>query len=88
MHPTGITVRGLSLYYLPVQTRLPLKFGSEILTEVVVARAQMIVSDSKGKLHEGWGETPLSVQWAWPAPLPLQERLVAMQKFCERLSHE
>ncbi|MEK9861575.1 MAG: enolase C-terminal domain-like protein [Verrucomicrobiota bacterium] len=88
MHPTGITVRGLSLYYLPVQTRLPLKFGSEILTEVVVARAQMMVSDSKGKLHEGWGETPLSVQWAWPAPLPLQERLVAMQKFCERLSHE
>ena len=33
---------------------------------------------------KGWGETPLSVTWAWPsATLSYDERYEAMVAFCE-----
>ncbi|HRU32764.1 MAG TPA: hypothetical protein P5310_05065, partial [bacterium] len=53
----------IELYFIPVKTRIPLKFGPEILTSVNCARVHMFVSDNKGKVMDGWGETPLSVQW-------------------------
>ena len=34
---------------------------------------------------EGWGETPLSVQWAWPSAITYQERFDAMEAFCRVL---
>ena len=42
---------------------MPLKFGPEISTYVTVARVKMVVADAEGRTAEGWGETPLSVQW-------------------------
>ena len=84
----GMRIRGVSLYYLPIETRMPLKFGTEVLTEVVVARARLLVSNAQGEMHEGWGETPLSVQWTWPGTSPNQERLRAMQSFCHMLAEE
>ena len=30
----------------------------------------MRVEDAPGRSAVGWGETPLSVQWAWPSTLP------------------
>ena len=84
----GMRIRGVSLYYLPIETRMPLKFGTEVLTEVVVARARLWVSNAQGEMHEGWGETPLSVQWTWPGTLPNEERLQAMQSFCHMLAEE
>jgi L-alanine-DL-glutamate epimerase-like enolase superfamily enzyme len=73
------------MYLLPVSTRVPLKFGAETLTHVTCARVKLMVADRFGNTVEGWGETPLSVQWAWPASLSHDERQQAMVQFCQRL---
>ncbi len=83
--PTDIRSTGASLYFLPVQTRVPLKFGAETLTSVTCARARVRVSGA-GKTAEGWGETPLSVQWVWPSAAPYEERHEALKEFCKELA--
>jgi L-alanine-DL-glutamate epimerase-like enolase superfamily enzyme len=80
--PTDIRVRAAALYFLPVRTRVPLKFGGETLTHVTCARVRVRVEDRRGKGAEGWGETPLSVQWVWPSSLPYEERHQALRRFC------
>ncbi|MHC4281230.1 MAG: enolase C-terminal domain-like protein [Planctomycetota bacterium] len=42
----------------------------------------MTITDDNGNKAEGWGETPLSVQWAWPSATAYQDRAEAMQSFC------
>lgn len=74
------------LYFIPVQTRVPLKFGHETLTSVTCARVALRVADERGRVTEGWGETPLSVQWVWPSPLPYEPRHEALKQFCGRLA--
>ncbi|MDB6172887.1 MAG: enolase superfamily enzyme related to L-alanine-DL-glutamate epimerase [Chthoniobacteraceae bacterium] len=74
------------LYYLPIQTRLPLKFGNEVLTEVTCARVSVEVHDSSGRRSVGWGETPLSVQWIWPSSIPYSQRLEKIERFCALLA--
>ncbi|MBP9902831.1 MAG: enolase C-terminal domain-like protein [Verrucomicrobiota bacterium] len=80
--PTDIRVIGTAVYFLPVRTRVPLKFGTETLTEVLCARVRVRVTDRRGQTAEGWGETPLSVQWVWPSTLPLAQRNEALKTFC------
>ncbi len=84
--PTDIRVVGTALYFLPVRTRVPLKFGPETLTEVTCARVRVRVEDRRGKSAEGWGETPLSTQWVWPSALPLAARTEALKQFCVELA--
>ncbi len=86
MLPTDITVIGATLYFLPVVTRVPLKFGTETLTSVSCARACVTVRRKDGRESVGWGETPLSVQWVWPAALPYALRQAALMAFCVRLA--
>jgi len=76
----------VSLYFLPVETRVPLKFGPETLTHVTCARVCMKVKDAKGNVVEGWGETPLSVQWVWPSSLTYEERHEALKEFSIKLA--
>lgn len=83
---TDIRTVGAALYFLPVQTRVALKFGTETLTEVTCARARVMVTDDQGRTAEGWGETPLSVQWVWPSGLPYEERHNALKVFCAELA--
>ena len=83
---SGISPVSVELYFIPVQTRVPLKFGTETLTHVTCARACVTVADKQGKRAQGWGETPLSVSWAWPSSLEYQERNEAMQLFCRMLA--
>jgi len=83
---TDIKPIGVELYFLPVETRMPLKFGPETLTYVTCARARVRVTDAAGCQADGWGETPLSVQWVWPSSLSYEERHAAMKAFCERLA--
>jgi len=83
---TDITPKSVTLYFIPVQTRVPLKFGPETLTSVVCARVCVTAADRRGQEAKGWGETPLSVQWAWPSSLSYQERCQYMQTFCLMLA--
>jgi L-alanine-DL-glutamate epimerase-like enolase superfamily enzyme len=85
---TNVRVREATLYFLPVQTRMPLKFGAQVVDRVSCARVCIRVEDSLGRSAEGWGETPLSVAWVWPAPLTWQERETRMQDFCRVLARE
>ena len=80
--PTDIRPVAASVYFIPVATRMPLKFGSETLTHVTVARVKLTVQDRQGNTAVGWGETPLSVQWVWPSTtLSTQHRLDVMKRF-------
>ena len=84
--PTDIEVIGARLYFLPVETRVPLKFGSETLTSVTCARVCLTVQGTDGNQAQGWGETPLSVQWVWPSDWPYSQRHEALQNFCITLA--
>jgi L-alanine-DL-glutamate epimerase-like enolase superfamily enzyme len=78
MKPDIVPV-SVGLYFIPIKLRIPLKFGPEITTEVVCARV-------RGQKAQGWGETPLSVQWTWPGSLSYEERCDTLQQFCRMLA--
>lgn len=77
---------GAELYFLPVHTRVPLKFGGETVEYVTCARCRLIVEGRDGRRAEGWGETPLSVTWVWPSTLPYEERHQVLRQFCRDLA--
>jgi L-alanine-DL-glutamate epimerase-like enolase superfamily enzyme len=79
-------ITGVRLYFLPVRTRMPLKFGPETTTNVTCARVALQVVGEDGDKAEGWGETPLSVQWVWPSTLPYETRHLALQDCCRKLA--
>jgi L-alanine-DL-glutamate epimerase-like enolase superfamily enzyme len=76
--PTDIRVTGAAVFLLPVTTRVPLKFGAQVVESVTCARVVVEVRTRDGRRGVGWGETPLAVQWGWPAALPYQARHDAM----------
>ena len=84
--PPDIRAASAELFFLPVKTRVPLKFGPETLTHVTCARARLTVRLANGDTAIGWGETPLSVQWVWPSALPYEPRHDALKQFCIRLA--
>ncbi len=80
---TDVRVRSVVASYLPVQMRVPLKFGAESVSSVNCIRVAVTVEDQNGKSATGWGETPLSVTWAWPSTsMSYQQRYEAMVEFC------
>ena len=83
---TDIRCVACELYFLPVHTRLPIKFGPETVTYVTCARTKVTVRDAQGREAEGWGETPLSVTWVWPSALSYEARHEAMKRFCQILA--
>lgn len=83
---TDVRPVGAELYFIPVRTRVPLKFGPETLTHVTCARVRLEVRDRHGRRAVGWGETPLSVQWVWPSALRYEERHAALRRLCVGLT--
>ena len=75
-----------SLFISCRSARMPLKFGAETMTEVTCARVKLAVADRSGRTAEGWGETPLSVQWVWPSPLSYEIRHSLLKSFCVKLA--
>jgi hypothetical protein len=88
MKPNDCRLEGCELYLLPIETRVPLKFGTEVLNSVTCARVRVEVSGQEGRRAEGWGETPLSVQWVWPSPLPYADRYTALVDFTRQLASD
>ena len=83
---TDVRPAKVYVYFLPVAMRVPLKFGPETVTAVTCARIRMQVRDLAGNPADGWGETPLSVQWVWPGALSYEERHAAMKNFTLNLA--
>lgn len=83
---SDVSTAGASLFLLPIRARVPLKFGPETVTEVTCARVCLRVRNRSGRVAEGWGETPLSVQWVWPGTLPYALRLARLTEFCRALT--
>ncbi len=83
---TDVRPVAVSLYFLPIATRMPVKFGPETLTHVTCARVRLVVADAEGRTADGWGETPLSVQWVWPSGLTYAQRHEALKGFCMALA--
>jgi len=85
---TDIRVIEAVLHFIPVELRVPLKFGAQTVTRSLCARTRVRVEDRSGRSAEGWGETPLSVAWVWPCALSWDEREGRMREFCEVLARE
>lgn len=83
--PTDIRPVACAMYLLPIRTRMPLKFGPEVTTEVTCARISLTVETRDGRKSTGWGETPLSVQWVWPSSLAYAQRHDVLVDFCRSL---
>jgi L-alanine-DL-glutamate epimerase-like enolase superfamily enzyme len=84
--PTNVRPVAARLYFLPIRSRMPLKFGTETTTEVTCARIAVEIEDQAGRRAQGWGETPLSVQWVWPSNLPYEERHQALLQLARRIA--
>ncbi len=73
--------------FVPVEMRLPLKFGGETVKSIQIASVKLNAYGCTGR-----GETPLSVGWAWPADLGFKYREDLMCDFCrfisERLAYD
>jgi L-alanine-DL-glutamate epimerase-like enolase superfamily enzyme len=83
----NVQIDSVSVIYLPVEMRMPLKFGAESVSSVTCIRVAVTVAGAEGRVATGWGETPLSVTWAWPsATLTYQQRYDAMVEFCRVLA--
>jgi L-alanine-DL-glutamate epimerase-like enolase superfamily enzyme len=83
--PTDARPVEVRAYLHPIATRVPLKFGREVLTDVQVLHVEMDVESRTGRRARGQADTPLNVQWAWPADTPYSERLDAMVGACGAL---
>ena len=78
-------ITGIDLSFVPVVTRVPLKFGNQTLTEASCARVAVHVEGENGKSAAGWAETPLSVAWVWPSDLGYQAREDRLKEFSKVL---
>lgn len=85
---SSFKIESIQLYFLPAPMRVPLKFGTETLTEVTLARVCIGLKNESGELTYGWGETPLSVGWVWPSKVGYDGREDALKSFCVTLSEQ
>ena len=83
---TDISLKSAELYYLPVSTRIPLRFGTEVVEEIECLRVKVAVENRSGSRDEGWGEVPFNVQWIWPDEISPGERTQVMKEFAARLA--
>lgn len=54
-----VQIDSVAVNYLPVEMRMPLKFGAESVSSVTCIRVAVTVAGMEGRVATGWGETPL-----------------------------
>ena len=86
MSQFDVKVVDCELWFLPLEFRVPLKFGNEVTTGFYAPRVRMTVEDKNGKRASGWGESPLSPAWAWPSSDTFASRLEKMCEMCRKLA--
>jgi L-alanine-DL-glutamate epimerase-like enolase superfamily enzyme len=78
-----VSIKGVSLFFIRANMRVPLKFGAQVVTAATCARVRLEIEDVAGRRAVGWGETPLSVAWVWPSTsLTWESRENALMEFC------
>jgi len=86
-NPNNVSILSAGLHFIEVKTRVPYKFGQQVLEEITCARAKVRVRSGSGREAEGWGETPLSVGWVWPSTtLGYTEREDRLKDFTCRIA--
>ena len=85
---TDIRATSATVYFLPVKTRIPYRFGTEELKQVTCVRVSIDAESRGGKRSTGWGEAPLSAQWAWPSHTTFVARQNAMMSLCMELGKQ
>jgi len=84
---TDVCVVKLDLDYRAYRLRVPLKFGSVVVTESESLIAKATVKNGVGKQAEGIGAMPLVCEWAFPNPeVAYEDKLEAMKLVAERFS--
>jgi hypothetical protein len=83
---TDIRPQAVSLHFIPIKARIPIKFGHEIYTGSFCARVKMTVTDKSGRRALGWGETPLSIQWMWPGGPTYAEKEKAVLQLVQSIA--
>jgi L-alanine-DL-glutamate epimerase-like enolase superfamily enzyme len=76
-----VRVCDVETQFIPVELRVPLKFGPETVKSAVCLRVMVTVETADGNRASGWGETPLSVSWVWPGTLSVEERTQRITAF-------
>jgi L-alanine-DL-glutamate epimerase-like enolase superfamily enzyme len=82
LRSTDVRVDNVAIYLLPIEFRVPLQFASETVSSITCCRVKVTVADSSGRRAEGWGEVPLSIQWAWPSTAPFTVRFERLKFLC------
>ncbi len=85
---TDICATSATIYFLTVETRIPYRFGTEELKRVTCVRVSIDVESRDGRRSTGWGEAPLSAQWAWPSQSTFVARQDAMMSLCMELAKQ
>jgi L-alanine-DL-glutamate epimerase-like enolase superfamily enzyme len=71
---SDIRVIGIESYLRADKLRVPLKFGSVIVTDSTSLIVKVNVENKKGDVAEGWGAMPLMDKWAFPNPAISHEK--------------
>ncbi|MEL7499341.1 MAG: mandelate racemase/muconate lactonizing enzyme family protein [Planctomycetota bacterium] len=83
-----ISIEQIELFLIPIQMRMPLKFGDQVLNSVTCARVKVTVVDEAGRSAVGYGETPLSVGWVWPSSVDYEMREQTLIEFTQRVADD
>ena len=82
---SDIRIIELKTLYRTNKLRVPLKFGSVVVTDSTSLIVKATVENKKGEVEEGWGAMPLADKWAFPDPCVSHEKkLEAMKQIGER----
>lgn len=80
-------VERVGFEFVGVSLRVPLKFGSGVITDLTYARAVVEVETGRGERARGRGSVLLSDLWAYPTDaMSHSERDAAMRAVCRRVA--